>query len=74
MARDTEAERIWNEPYEPTEADLAHQARIEADPRWPHEGGPPIGTISEDAPIAKLVRHHEAKRATSEPASGSETR
>jgi hypothetical protein len=63
MSSDPEAERIFNEPHEPTEADLRHQARIEADPRWPHQGGPPIGQISEDAPITKLFRYHQAKRA-----------
>jgi hypothetical protein len=62
MATDPEVERILSEPYEPTEAERRHQNRIEADPWWPHEGGLPIGQIGEDAPIAKLVRHHESKR------------
>jgi hypothetical protein len=70
----TQAERILNEPHEPGEADLAHQARIEADPRWPHQGGPPIGTISEDTPLAKLARHHEAKRAAAEGETDNHTR
>jgi hypothetical protein len=63
MANDPEAERIMSETYEPTEEQKRHQERIEADPRWPHEGGPPIGSISRDVPTARLAPHHAAKHA-----------